>query len=835
MKVTIAEHAGFCFGVERAIKIVREAADNCANVVTFGPIIHNPQVVEKLNEAGIRVAESVSDIKPGMTVIIRTHGTTVSLYEKISSEVDNVIDATCPFVKKVQNAAARLSDSNIPVVVVGEGDHPEVEGIVSHIKGEYYTVSSTADALNLPYRQKYGVVAQTTQNKVFFDEIVSIINNKCSDIEVAHTICSATYNRQDAALKLAKDVDTMLIVGGLNSANTTRLYHICREVCPRTYHIETEVDITDGMLADAMHVGISAGASTPNDLVYKIQEYILGKANMNSDGTRNDDIHMEDFESMLAESLKQPTRGSTVKGIITQIQGNDVIVNVGMKTEGVVDKSELPEDVKINDEVELMVVGFGGGAGYMQLSSRKNFNDRADWKDSIDKVVNVKIESHVEKGYKGKIGDLDAFIPENHIDLKSRMQEADKYIGQTLKAKVLKVSGSGKYRSALVSPKEYILEEGNKTRKEFLSQLNQDDVLKGTVKTLKEYGAFISFGSVDGFLHKSNITWGRPKNPSKYMEEGQEITVKIIEINRETGKIEVGLRQLTEDPWAAVNNKYPIDSSVSASVVGRRRNGFIAEIEPGVDAFIPLEELSWLKNGRVNINPKDVVEGRVLDYDNEHKRIIISVKMMSDNPWKTLKEETPEGSVVTATIKNITDFGIFVDFGSFIDGLIRKGDISWTDEPEDLTTVFNVGDKVEVKVLKIDEERERVSLGIKQLSNNPWRDMPKSGGAKGVEVTVVGAGKNGLEVELDNGLKGLIPMNELDPSSPSLDSYKAGDTLQATIIKSDQRERSVLLSIRKLIVDSERQEAKEYMKKLEKSDENQGFGNIFKDIFKNED
>ncbi|MDR2870206.1 MAG: S1 RNA-binding domain-containing protein [Deferribacteraceae bacterium] len=552
---------------------------------------------------------------------------------------------------------------------------------------------------------------------------------------------------------------------------------------------------------------------------------------MSNEHTNGEEMRMEDFESMLEESLKQPTKGSTVKGVVAQIQGNEVIVNAGFKTEGVVDKSELAEDVKVGDEVELIVVGFDNG-GYMRLS-RRMIDERSEWnalKDAADKVVKVKIEAHVEKGYRGKIGEVDAFVPENHIDLKSRMQAPEYYIGKVLMAKVLKVGGGGKHRSALVSPKEYTIEQNNRERSGFLDQIKVGDVLTGVVKTLKDYGAFISFGAVDGFLHKSNIAWGRPKNPAKYMEEGQELKVQVLEINPENGKIEVGLKQITEDPWTAVKSKYPVDSSVSATIIGRRRNGYIAEIEPGVDAFIPLEELSWLRNIRTHINPKDVVDGRLMDYDDEHKRVVISVKMMQENPWKTLKSETPEGTVVRGTVKNVTDFGVFVDFGQFVDGLIRKSDISWNDEPTDLNAIYKSGDEIDAKILKIDEERERVSLGVKQLGQNPWRDMPK-GGSKSVQVTITAVTKTGIEAELDNGLKGTIAPSDLEEGK-GLDSYSVGDVINVAVVKADQRDRSVILSVRKLMVDNERKETKEYMKKLEQNDESQGFGNIFKDILK---
>jgi ribosomal protein S1 len=434
----------------------------------------------------------------------------------------------------------------------------------------------------------------------------------------------------------------------------------------------------------------------------------------------------------------------------------------------------------------------------------------------------------MEKGFKGKVGETDAFIPETHIDLKNRLKEPAAYIGQTLEAKVLKVGNKGRYKSLLVSPRDYLIDKHSKEKQEFFDKLAVGEVVKGTVRSIKDYGAFINLGVADGFLHKSNIAWGRPKNPSKYVTEGAVIDVIILEVNKENERIEVGVKQLTDDPWNSVREKYPVGSVVSASIIGRRRVGYIGELEPGIDAIIPLEELSWLKNGRVNLSSKSIVEGRVLEYDDERNRVTISLRMMIDNPWKTIKQEIPEGSIVECTIKSITDFGLFVDFGRFIEGLIRKGDISWVDELKDLKELYQVGDVIEAKVLTIDEARERVGLGIKQLASNPWKDISK--GIKEVNVTVSEITKNGLNVTLANGIKATILQNELDPSKQNLDSYKVGDSFPAMIVKGDAKEHTVTLSVKKLITESERKETKEYMKKLERGDENQSFGLVFKDM-----
>lgn len=550
-----------------------------------------------------------------------------------------------------------------------------------------------------------------------------------------------------------------------------------------------------------------------------------------SEEIRNREEMMEDFETLIEESLQQPQRGSIVQGTVAQINGDDVLVNFGYKTEGIVSRSEFGEDLKVNDTVRLAVVSFAGG-GYVQLS-RRSLNEKSDW-DGIknasadEKPVYVKILSHVEKGYVGKIGEIDAFIPESHIALRIKGTDPKDFIGKTLPAKVLKFGG--KKKSALVSPRLYLLEDAGKQRNDFFASIQEGSRLKGIVKTIKDYGAFVSFGLVDGFLHRNEISWGRVKNPSKYLAEGDQVEVVVLEVKHDENKIAVGMKQLIADPWNEATSKYPVGESVKGTVVTRKRAGYVLEIEPGIDGFIPNEELSWLKNSRASLNIKDIVEGRVLDYDNERKRVIMSVKDLCENPWHTLKAGLPEGSVISGVIKNVTEFGLFVDFGSFIDGLVRKGDISWTEEPGDLNELFKAGDTIDAKILHIDEEKERISLGIKQLGTNPWKEIGKllpSG--KAVEAPILSITKQGLEVELPLKMKGFIAISDLDPANPSLEQFKVGDKINAVVIKNDSKDRQIILSIKKYLQDSEKRETREYMKKMADSDNAFSFGSILKE------
>lgn len=275
MEVLVAKHAGFCFGVERAIDIVKDAAEKHEKVVTFGPIIHNPQVVSELAEKGVCSIKGLEDIKPDMAVIIRSHGIEKQISEALEEKSHSVIDASCPFVRKAQKAAEELSDKCGYVVILGESDHPEVKGIISYIKSDYTVIESIDDIDKLPPLDSCGFLAQTTQNNRLFSEIAEKLKDRCGNLVAAKTICNATDRRQEAALEVASKAEVMIVIGGKNSANTTRLYRLCKDICPKTYHVETLSELDKEFFINAATVGITAGASTPVELVAKVREYIL--------------------------------------------------------------------------------------------------------------------------------------------------------------------------------------------------------------------------------------------------------------------------------------------------------------------------------------------------------------------------------------------------------------------------------------------------------------------------------------------------------------------------------------------------------------------------------
>lgn len=545
------------------------------------------------------------------------------------------------------------------------------------------------------------------------------------------------------------------------------------------------------------------------------------------ESNENSEMKFEDFESMIEESFNPPSKGSIIKGSVVVINDTDVLVNIGSKSEAVINRSELEKDgvltVKIGDEIEAVVEGVAGAGGYVRLS-RKVLEHEKDFKEMMEnfennKPISVKIESFNEKGFLGKSGEVQVFIPANHIESKRKQKEPKTYIGKSVVCKILKIDTKSK--SLLASHKIYSAESFEKSRSEFLDNLEVGAKLEGVVKTVKDYGVFINIGFLDGFLHRDNIDWGKVKHPSKYFEPDDKVEVVVLNIDKENKKIELGLKQLKEDPWNQVAAKYAVGSDVEGTIITKRRMGFVLEIEPGVDGFIPNEELSWVKNSRLKLEKGDIAQGRVIDIDNEHKKIVLSLKLLQENPWNVLKKEHPEGSIVTGKVKTITDFGIFVDFGAHSDGLVRKSDVSWKEEPADLNTMFKTGDEITAKILVIDDEKEKISLGIKHLEKNPWKDIDKLyPTGKVVDAEVSKVNKDSVEVILPKDIKGVIIAKELDENKVIPEDFcKVGDKLTAVVLKADKREKEIQLSIKKYKFDSEKREVKEYLKSIKDDSE----------------
>ncbi len=532
---------------------------------------------------------------------------------------------------------------------------------------------------------------------------------------------------------------------------------------------------------------------------------------------QNESVHreelMEDFGRLLDESMAGPEEGTVAKGKVLEISNDYAVVDIGYKSEGLVPLSEFRGvdgslNVKVGDEVEVLVERLEDSDGMVVLSKDKADKIRI-W-DEISKaaesgdVVEGKIVARIKGGLSVDIG-VRAFLPGSQVALRP-VRQLEKLIGETYQFKIIKFN---RRRGNIVLSRRVLLEEERaKLREQTLKTLEEGAVLKGVVKNITDYGAFVDLGGIDGLLHVTDMSWGRVSHPSELYQIGDEVTVKVLSFDPERERVSLGVKQLTPDPWESVEDKYPIGSRIKGRVVSLADYGAFVELEPGIEGLVHISEMSWTK--RVNhpsekVSVGDEVEVMVLNVDTNRRRISLGIKQCQPNPWDVLEDRYPVGAVVRGRIRNITDFGIFLGVEDGIDGLIHVSDISWTKRVNHPATLYQVGQEVEAVVLHIDKDHERFSLSIKHLTPDPWAGITAR---YRVGSIVTGKVTNitdfGVFVELEPGVEGLVHVSEV--SSEKVDDLSSvvelGQEIQAEVLNIDQEERKISLSM-KAIEDEE--------------------------------
>jgi small subunit ribosomal protein S1 len=535
-----------------------------------------------------------------------------------------------------------------------------------------------------------------------------------------------------------------------------------------------------------------------------------------------------DFEKMSMEEIYERTftniaEGEVVKGRILQITGSEVLVDVGYKSEGIIPRHEFGDTpLKAGDLVDVYLEKTEDTEGLIVLSKEKadkiKIWDQINHAYENDEILEGRVVERIKGGLTVDIG-VKAFLPGSQIDLRP-VRDLEKLLGENLRVKVIKLN---KKRGNIVLSRRVILEqEREEKKKETLDRLREGAVLTGVVKNITEYGAFIDLGGIDGLLHITDMSWGRINHPSEMFNIGQDVEVMVLKFDPETEKVSLGLKQKSEDPWERAAQKYPISSKVRGKVISLTDYGAFVELEQGIEGLIHISEMSW--TGRVKHPSKIVsigqeIEVMVLNIDVEQKRISLGLKQTEPNPWFVVQERYPVGSIVKGKVRNFTNFGAFVELEEGIDGLIHISDMSWTSRVKHPSEIFKKGQEVEAVLLDIDPEAERLSLGLKQLSPDPWDEVSRRFyEGQVVEGEIVRLSEFGAFVRLMDGIEGLIHISELDESHVEKpeDVVQIGQNVKMKIIKIDIPERKISLSIRAFKA-SEDTDLSEYMGRQESS------------------
>lgn len=747
MRIITAEHLGTCYGVKKALEIVEEFVDKDREVYTLGPLIHNKQVVEKLDRKGVKSIEALDAIKGG-TVIIRSHGVPPEVHGEAAKKVIELVDATCPFVRKIQEKVKEYYSRGYQIIIVGDAQHPEVKGVNGWCNYSAIILDDPENAKALNHYEKLCVVAQTTIPFELWGSMQPVLSKKGDEVKFFNTICNATYLRQQAAMDLSKEVDAMIVIGGRHSSNTQKLYRLCKERCKSTYHIETAEELPLKNIKGVESLGITAGASTPDWIIKEVIDKMTEIDNMkeepkeieklqeepvideteddnktepatettdvqrslNEAGEEESDIApMEDAEkegeevttpveedttpvedvgeeeeeiTVSVEEDVVPTEdaegeeeadiktmediedtfvtvrpGKVVKGSVIQVGENEVIVNIGYKADGIITKDELSNDpslepsevVKVGDEIEVFIKRIDEKEGSVSLSKKKVDIERA-WKDLKDKhetgeAVNAKVLEEVKGGLIAIAEGIKGFVPASHIDI-NYVEVLRDFVGQELSMKVIEFNRSkGK---VIFSRKSLLEDEREEKKKEVLATIKAGDRIKGEVKRLTGFGAFVDVGGIDGLVHISEISWNRIGHPSEVLEAGQIIEVLVLGVEPDNERISLSLKQTTPHPWDNIEERYAAGDVIGGKIVRLVDFGAFVELEPGVEGLVHISQIAYEHVEK----PQDVLEEgqevkvKVLDLKPKDRRISLSIKETIEKPVKDENKNVPRSQPV---------------------------------------------------------------------------------------------------------------------------------------------------------------------------------------------
>ena len=636
MNVTVAKSAGFCFGVSRAVELVEHSAGQGGRTLTLGPIIHNRHVVERFEKMGVRVIEQPEDASAGDTVIIRSHGVSRDVYKRLEAQGATIIDATCPFVKRIHKIVSQAEQEGKLPIIIGTPTHPEVEGIAGwctrcKVFADAESLENWVREEAIPADLPVCMVSQTTSTEFLWKKCVQFAKKQFTYLQTFDTICRATECRQREASELSQRCEAMVVVGDLESSNTGRLAMICRGHCDKVFLIDNASELNLDDFRGVSDVGITAGASTPAWIIKEVNKTM-------SETTNVEAVQEENFAELLEQSIKTLNTGDKVVGTVTGIGNTEVQVDLGTKHAGYIpydevstDSSVKPEDVlKVGDEIEVFVVRVNDQEGTVQLSKKKLdglkvWDDMAKYvedKTTIDAVITEENKGGLVANVKG----VRVFIPASQSGI-AKGGDVAAMVGKPVQLKITEVNRAR--RRAIGSIRAVNAEARKAAQEKIWSEIEVGKKYHGTVKSLTSYGAFVDIGGVDDMVHVSELSWNRIKTPADVVKVGDEIDVYVISFDPEKHKISLGYKTDEMNPWNQFMSKYSVGDVVEAKIVKLMTFGAFAEILPGVDGLIHISQISDRRIGK----PEDVLsEGQVVQVKitdiAENKRISLSIRAL---------------------------------------------------------------------------------------------------------------------------------------------------------------------------------------------------------------
>lgn len=687
MKIILAEYAGFCGGVKRAVELAEHALRD-GPLVTHGELIHNTLEVARLERLGLHTSYD-GEIGTSKRVLIRAHGITREEFAALEKENIEIIDATCPIVMSIHQKVREKSKEGYAIVVIGDPEHPEVRAILSQAD-EAYAVSNEDEARNFKMNKKIYILSQTTNREEYFNHLASLVAEG-KDAVIENTICSATRLRQKACAELAGEVDAMIVIGGKNSSNTRKLHEIARKHCKESYHIESISQLPLHNLEKFNIIGVTAGASTPGWL---IEEVIR----------RMDQFSNEELMEEMEGTFTNVRAKEIVTGKVIYVTDNEVMVNIGYKSDGIIKRDELSDDQSVTpkdlfkegDEIEVYVIKLDDGEGNVVLSSRrvahlKNWEVLAEMQENGE-TVDAVIEKEVKGGLICTVKGIGGFIPGSQVAIRF-VRDLKPFVGQTLTCDILSVDP--RKRRLVLSRRSVIERERKEIEDKVWNALEIGQMIHGKVARLTDFGAFVDIGGVDGLLHVSDISWNRINHPSEALNVGDELELQVLRANRERGRISLGLKQLQPKPFDVFAENNKVGDIVTGTVVNLVAFGAFVRLKEGVEGLVHVSEISYARVEKPSdeLNIGEEVEVKILGIDEEHQRIALSIKQTKEDDRP--KEERPKRErkprrreprmrapmQVTSASKDLEN----VQFGNSVLGDLDLGSFGFSED--DLATI----------------------------------------------------------------------------------------------------------------------------------------------------
>lgn len=823
MEIIRAKHMGFCFGVLEAINVCNSLVEEKGRKYILGMLVHNKQVVEDMERKGFKLVtedellNDMDELKEDDIVVIRAHGTSKSVHEKLKERKVKVFDATCIFVNKIRQEIEIANENGYSILFMGDKNHPEVKGVISFADDiQIFESFEEAKKLKIDLDKTYLLSTQTTLNKKKFEEIKKYFKENYKNVVIFDKICGATAVRQKAVEDLAVKVEVMIIVGDTKSSNTKKLYEISKKLNDNSYLVENEEQLDLSIFRSKEVVGITAGASTPEETIMNIEKKVRGIYKMS-----NVNENQNEFSLMLEEFL--PNQEKRVEGVIESMDQNFSYLDVPGERTAVRVRTDELKDYKVGDTVEVLITGLSEEDDDQEYitASRRKIEVEKNWEKIEDSfknktILDAKVTKKIKGGYLVEAFLYPGFLPNSLSEISDSEEKVNGKKIQVIVKDIKMDPKDKKNRKITYSVKDIRLAE---QEKEFAG-LAVGQIVDCVVTEVLDFGLAVDINTLKGFIHISEVSWKRLDKLSDNYKVGDKIKAVVVSLDEAKRNVKLSIKKLEEDPWATVANEFKVDDEIEGIVTKVLPYGAFVEIKPGVEGLVHISDFSWTKK-KVNVadyvKEGEKIKVRITDLHPEDRKLKLGIKQLVANPWETAEKDFAIDTVIKGKVVEVKPFGIFVEIADGIDAFVHSSDYNWVGEE---IPKFEIGNEVELKITELDLNNKKIKGSLKALRKSPWEHaMEEYKVGTTVEKKIKTVADFGLFIELIKGIDGFIPTQFASKEfiKNIRDKFSEGDVVKAQVVEVNKETQKIKLSIKKIEIEEEKREEREQIEKYSTS------------------